>query len=430
MGDMFQTIKNAFKVDDLRKKIIFTIFVLLIYRLGTAVPVPGISAARFTAMIDKFGQLGQFMNLISGGAFASVSIFSLGIQPYINASIIMQLLTVAIPALERMSKEGEEGRKKIQKITRFVTVGLGLVMATAYWAATRDAKVSEMPGWLNALVVIGTFTAGTAFVMWLGELINEKGLGNGISMIIFTGIIANLPQMIFNLFAWFQNWKLTNNLALALVGVAFVIFIFLVVITLVVFVQIAERRIPIQYAKKVVGRKIYGGQSTYLPIKVNQGGVLPVIFAVSILMLPSTIVSLFGWSGSVANWFLRFDSNPLYYVLYAVLIFGFTFFYAMISFNPVDIANNLQKNGGYIPGIRPGRPTSEFIQKTARRPNWFDALFLVVIVLLPSLLGAVSGAQGIWFGGTSVLILVGVAMDLVNQLEAQLMMRHYKGFLD
>jgi preprotein translocase subunit SecY len=329
-----------------------------------------------------------------------------------------------------MSKEGEEGRKKIQKITRFVTVGLGLVMATAYWAATRDAKVSEMPGWLNALVVIGTFTAGTAFVMWLGELINEKGLGNGISMIIFTGIIANLPQMIFNLFAWFQNWKLTNNLALALVGVAFVIFIFLVVITLVVFVQIAERRIPIQYAKKVVGRKIYGGQSTYLPIKVNQGGVLPVIFAVSILMLPSTIVSLFGWSGSVANWFLRFDSNPLYYVLYAVLIFGFTFFYAMISFNPVDIANNLQKNGGYIPGIRPGRPTSEFIQKTARRLNWFDALFLVVIVLLPSLLGAVSGAQGIWFGGTSVLILVGVAMDLVNQLEAQLMMRHYKGFLD
>ena len=430
MGDMFKTIKNAFKVEDLRKKILFTAFIVLVYRLGTAVPVPGISAARFTAMIDRFGQLGQFMNLISGGAFASVSIFSLGIQPYINASIIMQLLTVAIPALERLSKEGEEGNKKITRITRFVTIGLGLVMAIAYWSATRDASSEALPTWLNALVVLLTFSAGTAFVMWLGELINEKGIGNGISMIIFVGIISSLPRMVINLYAWFQNWKFTSNIALALLGVAFVIFVFLVIITLVVFVQTAERRIPIQYAKKVVGRKIYGGQSTYLPIKVNQGGVLPVIFAVSILMLPSTIVSLFGWSGRVAQWFLNFNSNPLYYVLYAFLIFAFTFFYAMISFNPVDISNNLQKNGGYIPGIRPGKPTSEFIGKTSRRLNWFDALFLVVIVLLPSLLGIISGAEGIWFGGTSVLILVGVALDIVDQLEAQLMMRHYKGFLD
>lgn len=430
MGEMFQTIRNAFRVEDLRKKIIFTVMIVLVYRLGTAVPVPGISAARFTAMIDRFGQLGQFMNLISGGAFASVSIFSLGIQPYINASIIMQLLTVAIPALERLSKEGEEGKKKITRITRFVTVGLGLVMAIAYWTATRDAASEILPSWLNALVVIGSFAAGTAFVMWLGELINENGIGNGISMIIFVGIVANLPQMLINLFAWFQNWQLTSNLALALVGVIFVVFVFLVVITLVVFVQIAERRIQIQYSKKVIGRKIYGGQSTYLPIKVNQGGVLPVIFAVSILMMPSTVVSLFGWTGKVAQWFLNLNSNPLYYVIYAFLIFAFTFFYAMISFNPIDIANNLQKNGGYIPGIRPGRPTSDFIGKTARRLNWFDALFLVIIVLLPSLLGLISGAQGIWFGGTSVLILVGVAMDIVNQLEAQLMMRHYKGFLD
>ncbi len=430
MGEMFQTIRNAFRVEDLRKKIIFTVMIVLVYRLGTAVPVPGISAARFTAMIDRFGQLGQFMNLISGGAFASVSIFSLGIQPYINASIIMQLLTVAIPALERLSKEGEEGKKKITRITRFVTVGLGLVMAIAYWTATRDAASEILPSWLNALVVIGSFAAGTAFVMWLGELINENGIGNGISMIIFVGIVANLPQMLINLFAWFQNWQLTSNLALALVGVVFVVFVFLVVITLVVFVQIAERRIQIQYSKKVIGRKIYGGQSTYLPIKVNQGGVLPVIFAVSILMMPSTVVSLFGWTGKVAQWFLNLNSNPLYYVIYAFLIFAFTFFYAMISFNPIDIANNLQKNGGYIPGIRPGRPTSDFIGKTARRLNWFDALFLVIIVLLPSLLGLISGAQGIWFGGTSVLILVGVAMDIVNQLEAQLMMRHYKGFLD
>lgn len=427
---MFQTIKNAFRVQDLRKKILFTVLVVLVYRLGTAIPVPGISAAKFTAMIDRFGQLGQFMNLISGGAFASVSIFSLGIQPYINASIIMQLLTVAIPALERLSKEGDEGRKKITRITRFVTIGLGLVMAVAYWSATRDAASTALPIWLNALVVVLTFTAGTAFVMWLGELINERGIGNGISMIIFVGIISSLPRMVINLYYWFQNWQFTSNIALALVGVAFVIFVFLVIITLVVFVQTAERRIPIQYAKKVVGRKVYGGQSTYLPIKVNQGGVLPVIFAVSILMLPSTIVSLFGWTGPVAQWFLNFNANPLYYVIYAFLIFAFTFFYAMISFNPVDISNNLQKNGGYIPGIRPGKPTSEFIGKTSRRLNWFDALFLVVIVLLPSLLGLISGAEGIWFGGTSVLILVGVALDIVNQLEAQLMMRHYKGFLD
>jgi preprotein translocase subunit SecY len=430
MGEMFQTIKNAFRVQDLRKKILFTVLVVLVYRLGTAIPVPGISAAKFTAMIDRFGQLGQFMNLISGGAFASVSIFSLGIQPYINASIIMQLLTVAIPALERLSKEGDEGRKKITRITRFVTIGLGLVMAVAYWSATRDAASTALPIWLNALVVVLTFTAGTAFVMWLGELINERGIGNGISMIIFVGIISSLPRMVINLYYWFQNWQFTSNIALALVGVAFVIFVFLVIITLVVFVQTAERRIPIQYAKKVVGRKVYGGQSTYLPIKVNQGGVLPVIFAVSILMLPSTIVSLFGWTGPVAQWFLNFNANPLYYVIYAFLIFAFTFFYAMISFNPVDISNNLQKNGGYIPGIRPGKPTSEFIGKTSRRLNWFDALFLVVIVLLPSLLGLISGAEGIWFGGTSVLILVGVALDIVNQLEAQLMMRHYKGFLD
>ncbi len=430
MGEMFQTIRNAFRVPELKKKIFFTVIMLLVYRLGTAVPVPGISAVKFTAMIERFGQLGQFMNLISGGAFASVSIFSLGIQPYINASIIMQLLTVAIPALERMSKEGEEGRKKIQRITRYVTVGLGLVMATAYWTATRDASSVDLPVWLNAIVVIASFTAGTAFVMWLGEQINEKGIGNGISMIIFIGIIANLPNMITSLYNYFMSWKITASVAIAIIGVLFVLLVFLFIITLVVFIQSAERRIPVQYAKKVIGRKVYGGQSTYLPIKVNQGGVLPVIFAVSILMLPSTVISLFGWSGPVAQWFLNFNANPLYYLFYALLIFAFTFFYATISFNPVDISNNLQKNGGFVPGIRPGRPTVEFIARTSKRLNWFESAFLVLIVLLPSVLSLVTGAKGIWFGGTSVLIMVGVSMDIVNQLEAQLMMRHYKGFLD
>jgi preprotein translocase subunit SecY len=266
--------------------------------------------------------------------------------------------------------------------------------------------------------------------MWIGEQINESGIGNGISLIIFAGIVTRGPKAIQLLFGYFQQWTLTSNAIVSVVGTIAVIGVFVLIIALVVFVQMAERRIPIQYAKKVVGRKMYGGQSTYLPIKVNQAGVIPVIFAISIVSLPSTIVSMFGAQGKVAQWFVNFSGNPLYYVFYGILIIGFTFFYSMVQFNPIEVANNLQKNGGFIPGIRPGRPTSDFISKTSRRLNWFDGLFLVLIVLFPTLMSAITGAQGIWFGGTAILILVGVAIDLVNQLESQMVMRHYKGFLD
>lgn len=434
MSGMIETLKNAFKIPDLRKKLLFTLFMLIVYRIGIRVPVPGIDAAAFTELLNRFGTLGSFLDIISGGAFKQVSIFSLGIVPYINSSIIMQLLTVAIPALERLQKEGDEGRKKIQQYVRYMTIGLGLMQATAYWFATRLASTPSLPFVLNAVLVIVSFTAGTAFIMWIGEQINESGIGNGISLIIFAGIVTRGPDAVKTMFNYFQAWSLTRNVFVSVLATVGVALIFVLVITLVVFVHMAERRIPIQYAKKVIGRKMYGGQSSYLPIKVNQAGVIPVIFASSIVMLPSTLVSLFTRAGetpgSVAQWFLNFTGNPLYYVAYALLIFGFTFFYSMVQFNPIEVANNLQKNGGFVPGIRPGRPTSDFILRTSRRLSWFDAIFLVLIVLMPTLLSALTKVQGIWFGGTAVIILVGVALDLVNQLEAQMVMRHYKGFLD
>lgn len=433
MGGMFETLRNAFAIKDLRRKILFTLFCILIYRFGKMIPVPGISTAAFTALMERFGQLGSFLDIISGGAtkYKQVSIFALGIQPYINASIIMQLLTVAIPALKSMQEEGEEGRKKIQKITRYVTIGLALMMSFMYWYSTRVAAINSLPAWLNALIVIGSFTAGSAFIMWLGERINERGIGNGISIIIAVGIISRLPQMVQMLYYTFLNWTAAQNTIVAILGVAAVLFVFLFIITLVVFISSSERRIPIQYAKKVIGRKIYGGQSSYMPIKVNQSGVLPVIFAVSVIMLPSTLVSMLGATGPVAQWFARFNENPLYYFVYAALIFAFTFFYSSISFDPVEISNNLQKNGGFVPGIRPGRPTANYIKESARKISWFEALFLTFIVLLPGLLSLVTRTnQALWFGGTGVLIVVGVAMDIINQLEAQMMMRHYKGFLD
>ncbi|HHX19971.1 MAG TPA: preprotein translocase subunit SecY [Clostridiaceae bacterium] len=430
MGSMLQTLVNAWRIPDLRKKLQFTLVAILIYRLGTAIPTPMIDSAAFAALVERFGQLGQFLDIISGGAFKSVSVLALGISPYINASIIMQLLTFAIPALERMSKEGEVGQKKIQKITRAVTLVLSLVMATSYALMTRGATTPGIPEWLSLTIVILSFAAGASFVVWLGEQIDARGVGNGISLIIFIGIASRLPSGAKTLFLYFQGLTVTKNILLAIGLVLLVVFVFIAIITIVVFVQSAERRIPVQYTKRVVGRKVYGGQSTYLPIKVNQSGVLPVIFAMSVLMVPSTIASFTGSTGKFAMWLMNFNQNPLYYVVYTIMIVAFTFFYATISFNPVDIANNLQKNGGYILGIRPGRPTAEFIGRTARRLNWFESVFLAILVLMPSVLGMITGAHGIWFGGTAVLILVGVAMDIVNQLEAQMLMRHYKGFLD
>ncbi len=432
MGNMLETLKNAFKIPDLRKRLLFTIFMIVVFRIGGNMPVPGIDRQKFTQLIDQFGQLGALMDIMSGGALKAVSVFAMGIQPYINASIIIQLLTVAIPSLERLSKEGETGRKKIQQIVRITTVVLALAQAIAFWSATRSATAGVLPEWLNALVVIFSFSAGTAAIMWIGELINAKGIGNGISIIIFAGIISRLPQMISGLFSLAGLWTVQFNIFVAIFLAVLAVLVIFAALVLVLYVHLAERRIPVQYAKRVVGRKQYGGQSTYLPIKVNQSGVIPVIFAMSILQIPSLIISFFfaNSTGPVVMFFKDFGTNPIYYLVEALLIIGFTFFYSMIQFNPLEVANNLQKNGGFIPGIRPGKPTTKFISSTSRRLSWFDGLFLATITLAPMIIGTVTNTIGLWFGGTAIIIIVGVCLDLVNQLESQMMMRHYKGFLD
>lgn len=437
MKGVFDTLINAFRVPDLRKKLLFTFGILAIYELGGLLPSPGLNREVFTTLVQKLGQIGSLMNIITGGNLYAASIFAMGITPYVNSSIIIQLLTVAIPALERLQKEGEPGRKKIQKIVRFVTVGLALIQATAFWYATRSAMSSFLPLWLNSILIIVSFTAGTAFIMWLGEQINDKGIGNGISLIIFAGIVTRLPSMVVQLYTYaldvsgrFDSLVLGSVLgillflAVAALAVAIILF--------VLFVQNAERRIPVQYSKRVVGRKTYGGQNTYIPLKVNQSGVMPVIFAMSMLSLPSMIVTMFFSNSTniVVEWFRNFGKSPLYYAVYLLLIIGFTFFYSMIQFNPIEISNNLQKNGGFIPGVRPGRPTSDFIARTASRMNWVDALFLSSVVLIPTLIGTLTGMSNVWFAGTSVLILTGVANDLVKQIESQMVTHHYKGFLD
>lgn len=430
-GGIFSTFKNAWRIEDIRRKILFTIVAIFVYRIGVHVPVPGISVVAFQDLIKNFGQLGSFLNIISGGALLQVSILSLGIQPFINASIIMQLLAVIIPGLQSLQEEGEAGRKKMQQYTRYLAIALALVMSFAYWNATRSASAGNLPGWLNAIVVIFSFTAGSAFIMWLGEQIDKKGIGNGTSIIIGIGIISRIPSLLPVLYGSAIRWTATGNVVVAVLGVLAVLAFFVGIIAIVVYVSMAERRIPVQYSKKVIGRKIYGGQSSYLPIKANQSGVLPVIFAVSLLMLPSTLVGIIGAKGAVGQFFLNFNQHVSYYIVYALLILGFTFFYSSISFDPNEISRNIQKNGGYVPGIRPGRPTAEFIKNSARKLSWFEAVFLTFMVLMPTILSALTGTtQALWFGGTGVMIVVGVALDIVKQLEAQMMMRNYKGFLD
>ena len=430
-GGMFETLRRAWLTPDLRRRMLFTVLMIVLFRVGGNIPVPGINRPAFTDLLRQFGQLGSLMDIMSGGALATVSIFAMGITPYINASIIIQLLTVAIPALERLSKEGETGRKKIQQIVRITTVGLALLQAFAFWFNTRAIATGALPIWLNGLLVTLTFTAGTAVIMWIGELINTHGIGNGISIIIFAGIVSRMPQMLTSLWMLTRQWAVSSVL-LAIVGAVLVLALLIGGVVAVLFVQLAERRIPIQYAKRVVGQRQYGGQSTYLPIKVNQAGVIPVIFAMAILQIPNLIVTFFfqNSTGVVVNWFRNFSTSPLYYVVQALLIIGFTFFYSMIQFNPIEISNNIQKNGGYIPGIRPGRPTSDFIARTAHRLSWFDGLFLAIVTLTPMLLGIFTRTSSVWFGGTAIIIIVGVCLDLVNQLEAQMSMRNYRGFLD
>lgn len=432
MGDMLSTLKSAWRNEDLHKRLLFTMFMIVLFRVGGSIPVPGIDRVAFTNIINRFGTLGSMMDLISGGALTSVSIFAMGIQPYINSSIIIQLLTVAIPALERMSQEGETGRKKIQNIVRIFTVVLGLFQSFAFWYATNSATVSTLPKWLTCLVVVGTFTAGTAVVMWIGELINMKGIGNGISILIFAGIIARLPHMLLSGAAYFNIWLEQSNIILAVLYVLVIIVVALALLALITYINIAERRIPVQYAKRVIGRKMMGGQSTYLPIRVNQSSVMPVIFAMSIIQIPSLISSFafINSDGPIVSWFRNLDSNPIQYVFHVLLIIGFTFFYSSIQYNPTEISNNLQKNGGFIPGIRPGRPTTEFIRNSANRLNWFEGVFLSFVTIFPMFIGAVTKTNGLWFGGTAIIIIVGVCMDTITQIQSQMSSRKLKTFLD
>ncbi len=435
---------NAFKVKDLRKKMFMTLMLVLIFRIGCFVPVPGLSSGAF----DSFAQNGIFnvYNMFSGGAFKNVSLFAMTISPYINASIIVQLLTVAIPALERMQKEGPEGRKKLTKITRFITLGLALFQSVMMYLNINNSgmmiNLFADPGSFDVfsfLLAILSFMAGTMVLMWLGDKITELGIGNGISIIIFAGIVAGAPSAAVSLYAILTGEAMNIALYIRIIFVVAVLLVFLAVIVAVVWMESGERRIPVQYAKRVVGRKIYGGQSTNIPIKVNSSGVLPIIFAMSMLQFPVTIVSFIGTNGSISKAITSFSNGSgwLYIIIYALLIVGFTFFYNIVYFDPVDIANNLKKNGGFVPGLRPGAPTADYIKKTSHRITWFGAIFLAILAVGPSLLQKIAsyiqediGNVNLWFGGTTVLILVGVALETVRQLESQLLMRNYKGFLD
>ena len=424
---MLQTLRNAWNIPELRKKIIFTLFILLIYRVGNVIPVPGIDVNTLATFFDQTLSntiLGLY-NAMSGSAFSRATVFALGIQPYINASIIIQLLTIAIPALERLAKEeGEEGKKKISMITRYTTVGLGLLMGWAYYMMLKNYSSSSFAilqdtGFASAVVIILAFTAGSALVMWLGEQITEFGIGNGISMILFANIISGLPSMLYNLIAmaW---WKI----AVVVVGMA-------ALIVFIVFINDAERRIPIQYAKRVVGRKVYGGQNTNLPIKVSMSGVMPVIFAQSICSLPATICAFTGTTSGWAYENLWSNTSAFYAVCYFLMIFFFSWFYSTIQYDPMEISNNLMKNGGFIPGFRPGKPTAQFIQKVINKIVVFGAVYLGIVAMLPIIAGdLMSGFNSLAIGGTSVIIVVGVALETVKALEAQMLMRHYKGFLD
>ena len=424
---MLQTLRNAWKIPELRKKIIFTLFILLIYRVGNVIPVPYVDVTTLASYFDSVlsGTILGLYNAMSGSAFSRATVLALGIQPYINASIIIQLLTIAIPALERLAKDGgEEGKKKIERITRYTTVGLGLLMGWAYYMmlhnyASSGYSIITADGFLPAMVIILAFTAGSAVVMWLGEQITEFGIGNGISMILFANIISGIPSMIGNLFAmtWWQ-------IIIVVVGmVALVLFI--------IFINDAERRIPIQYAKRVVGRKVYGGQNTNLPIKVSMSGVMPIIFAQSICSIPATICA---FTGKTSGWWYTHvwsSTSWTYAVIYFLMIFFFSWFYSTIQYDPVEISNNLKKNGGFIPGFRPGKPTADFIHKVINKIVVFGAVYLGIVAMLPIVAGNVmEGVRNLAIGGTSVIIVVGVALETVKALEAQMLMRHYKGFLD
>ena len=459
---MIQTIRNAWAVPELRKKMLFTVFALLIFRLGSAIPVPYIDSATLEQHLQtQSGTILGLMNAMSGSAFSMATIFALSIQPYINSSIIIQLLTVAIPALERLARDGgEEGKKKIQSITRYATVAIALLQGFGYYSLIKSyglIESSSLNGVWVALVIVLSFTAGSAFLMWLGEQITEFGVGNGISIILFAGILARIPSMVSGMKDGIQRWSAINagtltaetltsagyteaqaqaylNGALAPWSIALLVIGMLALIAFIVFINDAERRIPVQYAKRQVGRKMYGGQSSTLPMKVNMSGVLPIIFAQSIASLPITIWTFIGMpkEGTVSySIYNAIDTKSvIYMVVYFIMIIGFSYFYSSIQFNPVEIANNLKKQGGFIPGFRPGQPTVQFIQKVLNRITMFGAIYLGIVAICPLIVGKIIDNSSLAIGGTSVIIVVGVALETVKALENQMLMRQYKGFLE
>ncbi len=430
---MFKTLSNIWKVEDLRKRILFTLFILIVYRVGSFIPVPNIDKSQFEAINDQGADLFGMLNTFSGGALFQFSIFALGIMPYITASIIVQLLSMdVIPKFAEWAKEGENGKRKLAQITRYGTVILGLIQAFATSIGFNNQYAMVInPTFATYLMIAIVLTAGTAFLMWLGEQITERGIGNGISIIIFAGIVAGLPGQIRTIYAteFVDN---ADQLFLSIVKVIAIVLAVIAIIVGVIFVQQGIRKIPVQYAKRVVGRKMYGGQSTHIPLKVNGAGVIPVIFAVSLLMFPVTIAQF--WAGKGwANWIINnmYYDQPLGMVLYVILIIAFTFFYTFVQINPVQMADQMKKNGGYIPGIRPGKPTSSYITRVMTRITLTGAVFLALISVLPVFFGALAGLpRTVQLGGTSLLIVIGVALDTMKQIETQLIKRHYKGFIN
>jgi len=441
---MIKTIVNAWKIADLRKKLIFTVLMVVVFRIGCAFPVPFVNITDGILSDSTANNFMTYLSMMTGNAFNYGTLFAMSVTPYINASIIIQLLTVAIPPLQKLSQEGEEGRKKMGKITRYSAAGLALMQSTAYYFyiksqgfLTTDPKTgmayTGFAGVFQAAVIILCYTAGAAFIIWLGDLINEKGVGNGISIILFAGIVSRIPTIIYQLYFAFNR----GGKYYALAPIAAVILILM--IAYIVWMDNAERRIPVQYAKRVVGRKMYGGQSSHIPIKVNMCGVLPIIFASSILSLPPTI-GMFVPAKTADSFWAKFLSwfnsdSVIYGIIYFILIIFFAYFYAAIQYNPIEMSNNIRNQGGVIPGIRAGRPTSEFITRVLNRLTLLGALLLSVVAVLPIVFTQVSkliGAESmnISLGGTSIIIVVGVALETVKQLESQMMMRHYKGFLD
>ncbi len=455
---MIGTIRKAWDIPELRRKIVFTLLILLIFRIGNAIAVPYIDRELLRDQMQAMGTTYfGLLNAMSGGAFQMATVFALSIQPYINSSIIIQLLTVAIPALERMSKDGgEEGRKKIQAITRYATIAIAVLQAVGYYFMMKRYGILQQEGIWPALVIIVTLIAGSSFVMWMGEQVNEFGIGNGISMILFAGILSRVPSMITGLWEsvryWFnirsgdmtveslQSAGYTSERAQQVMdsaippwGALLLVLGMLALIMFIVFINDAERRIPVQYAKRQVGRRMYGGQSSNLPMKVGMAGVLPIIFAQSIASLPITVWSFIGVPQQGTVWYSVYKAidtqSVAYMIAYFIMIIGFSYFYATIQFNPVEIANNLKKQGGFIPGFRPGKPTIEFIKRVLNRITFFGAIYLGIVALCPLIVGKVVQNSSVSIGGTSVIIVVGVALETVKALESQMLMRQYKGFL-